>query len=84
MNKNFKEIDIMSIIVGIHRQRYTGNIEKVKLDTGEILDMPEAIQAVKDAKIEGVTWAVSRNGEPHLRSKRDDDTDNNLDNLPEF
>ena len=36
----------MSIIVGIHRQRYTGNIEKVKLDTGEVLDLNDAIQAV--------------------------------------
>lgn len=74
----------MSIIVAIHRQRYTRNIEKVKLDTGEVLTVPEAVQAIKDARIEGVTWANRGIGEYHLRSKRDDDTDNNLQNLPEF
>ena len=74
----------MSIIVGIHRQRYTGHIEKVKLDTGEVLDLNDAIQAVKDAKIEGVTYAVSRSGSLYLRSKRGTDEDNNLNNLPEF
>lgn len=74
----------MSIIVGIHRQRYTGNIEKVKLDTGEVLDLNDAIQAVKDAKIEGVTYAESRSGSLYLRSKRGTDEDNNLNNLPEF
>lgn len=74
----------MSEIVAIHRQRYTSNIEKVKLDTGEVLDMNQAVQAVKDAKIEGVTWADRGNGDCHLRSKRDSDEENNLQNKPEF
>lgn len=74
----------MSEIVAIHRQRYTRNIEKVKLDNGEILNINEAVQAVKDGRIQGVTWADRGIGDYHLRSKRDDDTDNNLQNLPEF
>lgn len=71
-------------IVGVHKLH--GNIQQVKLNTGEVIDVEQAIQMAEQNLIGGVNTGATRGDHPHktLRSNPDGDPNNNLDNLPEF
>lgn len=71
-------------IVAVHKLH--GNIKQVKFDTGEIVDIEQAIQMAEQGLINNVNTGATRGAHPHktLRSNPDGDPSNNLDNLPEF
>lgn len=59
-------------------------IKKVQLDSGEILDVKQAIEMTEQGLIEGVEVISVRNGYKALRAIPDADTSNNLKDLPRF
>ena len=61
-----------------------GTIQQYKLDNNEVVDVPQAIQMVKDEKIENCNVFKTRSGSEAIRSNNDGNTSNNLDNLPTF
>ncbi len=61
-----------------------GVIKQYKLDNNQIIDAPQAIQMVKDNKIENCNVFTTRSGSEAIRSNNDGDASNNLDNLPTF
>ena len=61
-----------------------GEINAYKLDNGEIVPKDQAIFMAKQGGINGVSVAVSKNGEEFLRSLPENDANNNLENLPEL
>ena len=59
-------------------------IKEVELDTGEVLNIKQAILLAEQNLIEDVeVWSI-RNGHKALRSIPDADPTNNLKNLPRF
>lgn len=68
------------------RKNGDGDIMEVKFDDGETADIEQAIQMAEQDLIENVNTGATRGENKHktLRSNRDDDTSNNLDNLPTF
>lgn len=61
-----------------------GDIVKLKLTSGKIVDYKTAQAMVKNNEIENLNVFRGRDGEEHLRSNPDGREDNNLDNLPTF
>ena len=61
-----------------------GTIEQYKLDNNQVVNVNEAIDMVKQNQIENCNVFTTRNGSEAIRSNRDEDKSNNLDNLPTF
>lgn len=61
-----------------------GTIEQYKLDDNQVVNVNEAINMVKQNQIENCNVFTTRNGSEAIRSNRDEDKSNNLDNLPTF
>ncbi|WP_019537357.1 DUF3892 domain-containing protein [Paenibacillus ginsengihumi] len=61
-----------------------GDIVKLKLTSGKIVDYKTAQAMVKNNEIDNLNVFRGRDGEEHLRSNPDGREDNNLDNLPTF
>lgn len=61
-----------------------GTIEQYKLDNNQVVNVNEAINMVKQNQIENCNVFTTRNGSEAIRSNRDEDKSNNLDNLPTF
>lgn len=66
------------------RKNSDGNITKLKLSNGNEVDTLVAQQMVSQGLISNVEVLEGRDGGKHLRSIPDQDSSNNLDNLPEF
>lgn len=60
------------------------DIKAVMLDDGSTHGIEEAISMAKSNQIEGVNVGKDKLGRDTLRSNPDDDTSNNLSNLPRF
>ncbi|WP_018932730.1 DUF3892 domain-containing protein [Gracilibacillus lacisalsi] len=61
-----------------------GDIVKMKLSSGQVVDYKQAQQMADNGEIEHVNTFKGRDGDKHLRSNADGDPSNNLDNLPQF
>ena len=61
-----------------------GVIQEYKLSNNRTVDVPNAIQMVKNGQIEGCNVFTTRGGSEAIRSNNDGDTSNNLDSLPRF
>lgn len=66
------------------RKNSEGNITDFKLDNGEQLDYSQCQQAIHNGEVEDLICTNGKSGTMIIRSKPDDDKDNNLSNLPEF
>jgi len=55
-----------------------------KLNNGEVITQPQAVDMVKSGELKGYTTGTSVYGEEYIRSIQDDSTDNNLSSMPEF
>lgn len=66
------------------RKNNEGNIVEFKSSSGKVYDYEMALDAVEQGKIEGCMLFTGRDGKKHIRTVRDDDPSNNLDNLEEF
>lgn len=70
-------------IVAVQKDE-NGVIQQYKLDNNKIVDAQQAIEMVKNKQIENCNVFTTRNGGEAIRSDRDGDASNNLDNLPTF
>lgn len=70
-------------VVAVQKDSH-GVIQFYKLDDGSVVGETQAIQMVKDNQIEGCNVFTTRSGTEAIRSNRDNDPSNNLDNLPSF
>jgi hypothetical protein len=61
-----------------------GTIEQYKLDNNQVVNVNEAIEMVKQNQIENCNVFTTKSGSEAIRSNRDEDKSNNLDNLPSF
>jgi len=61
-----------------------GKLTHFKLSNGQELDYQQAIQMGKAGQIKGIDVVDRQSGMQFVRSERDSDLSNNLDNLPEF
>ena len=61
-----------------------GDIVKMKLSSGQVVDYKQAQQMADNGELEHVNTFKGRDGDKHLRSDADGDPSNNLDNLPKF
>ena len=61
-----------------------GDILEFKTSSGRVLQYEEALEEVKNGKIQGVNAFKGRDGEMYIRGDADGDPSNNLDNLPTF
>ena len=66
------------------RKNTDGNITDIMLDDGSTWPIEQAIQLVKEHKIEGVNVGKSRSGKEFLRANPDGYEENNLDQMPTF
>ncbi|WP_163536246.1 DUF3892 domain-containing protein [Gracilibacillus sp. YIM 98692] len=66
------------------RKNEDGDIVKMKLSSGQVVDYKQAQQMADNNEIEHVNTFKGRDGDKHLRSDADGDPSNNLDNLPQF
>lgn len=66
------------------RKNGKGNITEFKSSSGKVYDYEMAKEAVQQGKIENCMLFTGRDGKQHIRTVRDDDPSNNLDNLNEF
>ena len=66
------------------RKNSEGNIVEFKSSSGKVYDYEMAVEAVEQGKIEGCMLFTGRDGKQKIRTVRDDDPSNNLDNLKEF
>lgn len=82
-NADFKDTQKKTIVAV---SKFHDNISQVKFETGEILDIKEAIEMAEKDLINHVNTGGTRGDDPHktLRSNPDGDPSNNLDNLPQF
>lgn len=72
-------------VVAVHKDD-SGNIQNLKLSSGNVITLNEAIQMAKDDALPGYNVGKTRGRHSHevLRGDADGDPSNNLDNLPEF
>ncbi|WP_208589261.1 DUF3892 domain-containing protein [Gracilibacillus suaedae] len=70
-------------IVAVQKNQ-DGDIVKMKLSSGQVVDYKQAQQMADNGEIEHVNTFKGRDGDKHLRSDADGDPSNNLDNLPQF
>lgn len=61
-----------------------GDITTFKTSTGRVLDYQQALNEVKNERINGVNVFKGRDAEMYIRGDADGDPSNNLDNLPNF
>ena len=61
-----------------------GVIQQYKLDNNKIVDAKQALEMVRNKQIENCNVFTTKNGGEAIRSDRDGDASNNLDNLPTF
>jgi len=63
-----------------------GDISELKLDSGKVITIEEAIQMAKNDELPGYNVGRTRGENAHdvLRGDADGDPSNNLDNLPTF
>lgn len=82
-NADFKDNQKKTIVAV---SKFHNNISQVKFETGEIVDIKEAIKMAELDQINHVNTGSTRGDDPHktLRSNPDGDPSNNLDNLPQF
>ncbi|MCT4606812.1 MAG: DUF3892 domain-containing protein [Marinisporobacter sp.] len=66
------------------RKNADGDITDVMLEDGNIYEISDAIMLAKHHKIEGVNVGRTKNGNEFLRSNPNNNTNDNLDNLPMF
>ncbi|MEN6389472.1 MAG: DUF3892 domain-containing protein [Syntrophomonas sp.] len=66
------------------RKDNKGNLTNFKLNNGQELDYTQATQMAQDGKIANVDVVDRKHGKKFLRSERDGNEANNLDNLPTF
>ena len=66
------------------RKNSEGNIVEFKSSSGKVYDYEMAVEAVEQGKIEGCMLFTGRDGKQKIRTVRDDNPSNNLDNLKEF
>lgn len=60
----------------------SGEISGYQLENGQIITKAEGVTMAKEGLIDYVTVSTSKLGEEYLRSIPDQDTSNNLNNLP--
>jgi len=79
MNEN--QLEIVAV-----RKNGDGDLEQVKLNNGQVVDIQTAIQMAEANQIANVNTGATRGDHPHktLRSNPDGDPSNNLSNLPTF
>lgn len=68
------------------RKNESGDITDLKLSSGNVVSINEAIQMAKNDNLPGYNVGRTRGDNPHdvLRGNADGDPSNNLDNLPSF
>jgi len=66
------------------RKNAEGDITDVMLENGNVYSIDEAIMMAKDNIIEGMNVARAKNGREYLRSDRNGEVSDNLDNLETF
>jgi len=70
-------------IVAVQKDE-NGVIQQYKLDNEKVVDVKQAIEMVRNNQIENCNVFTTKNGNEAIRSDRDGDASNNLDNLPTF
>lgn len=72
-------------VVAVRRDD-SGNISELKLSSGNVVQINEAINMAKNGDLPGYNVGRTRGDNPHdiLRGNADGDSSNNLDNLPTF
>lgn len=70
-------------IVAVQKDE-NGVIQQYKLDNNKVVDANQAIEMVRNKQIENCNVFTTKNGREAIRSDRDGDASNNLDNLPTF
>ena len=66
------------------RKNKDGSLHQFKSSSGKVYDYEMAVEAVEQGKIEGCMLFTGRDGKQKIRTVRDDNPSNNLDNLKEF
>lgn len=61
-----------------------GNITHVRLSTGQVLTINQAVKRADNGNIDGVHSVHPADRDPYIRSNPDEKKKNNLDNLPEL
>ena len=74
---------MMAKIVAVRKDE-NGVINEYKLDNGSIIGVEQAVQMTKDGQIGDCNVGKTKDGKEVIRSNRDNDSSNNLDNLPIF
>lgn len=70
-------------IVAVQKDE-NGVIQQYKLDNNKVVDAKQAVEMVRNKQIENCNVFTTKNGGEAIRSDRDGDASNNLDNLPTF
>lgn len=73
----------MKNIVAVKKDKETRGILAVKTEDGKVYEGPEMISAGRNGEFKHVQTIDSERGS-YLRSIKDNEEGNNLDNLPEF
>ncbi len=66
------------------RKNENGTITDYKLEDGSVIGHSEAVRLVESGQLAGYNVATAKDGTKSIRSNRDGDPSNNLDNLPAF
>lgn len=61
-----------------------GSAVQYKLDNGKVIDREQAVSMAEAGKLSGYNVATAKDGTKSIRSNRDNDPSNNIDNLPTF
>jgi len=83
-HRDIHSIGGISMKVVATKKDEKGTITQYKLDDGTIVNHEQAVSLVESGQIEGCNISTARNGLKSIRSDRDDNPNNNLDNLPTF
>lgn len=70
-------------IVAVQKDE-NGVIQQYKLDNNKVVNAKQAVEMVRNKQIENCNVFTTKNGGEAIRSDRDGDASNNLDNLPTF
>lgn len=66
------------------RKNKDGDIVAFRISDGRMLEYSDALEEVRQGRIEGVNTFRGRDGQFYIRADADDDPSNNLDRLPTF
>ena len=71
-------------VVAVKTSGENDSISQFKLNTGEILDYQQCLQAIRNNEVRGLVIGKTATKSEVIRSAKDETTANNLSNLPRF